>query len=95
MTQSPQEIVIPSGAGRRFFFPSRSCELVGLRSEDRFLFARFLREESLFAFCLCLCRGRASARPVFDWESAHSKPFDGASSPHTQNRRMWAGGAGL
>jgi hypothetical protein len=35
--------------------------MVGLRSEDRFLFARFLREESLFAFGFCLCRIHAPA----------------------------------
>ncbi len=64
MTQSPQEIVIPSGAGRRFFFPSRSCELVGLRSEDRFLFARFLREESLSPFAFA-CVGVVLQRDPF------------------------------
>src|SRR6266851_1930252 len=29
--------VIPSGAGPRFFFPSRSCQMVGLRSEESLL----------------------------------------------------------
>src|SRR5258708_21220120 len=43
--------VIPSEAGRRFFFPHRSCDAVGLR-----------REESLFAPPFSSSRDRKSTR---------------------------------
>ncbi len=33
-TDPPSHTVIPNEAGRRFFFPFHSCEMVGLRSEE-------------------------------------------------------------
>ncbi len=55
-TLSPMsaQSVIPSGAGRRFFFHVRSCERVGLRSEeslfDFYAIQRCLFDKSLFDF---------------------------------------------
>src|SRR2546425_7697732 len=60
LTLTPQHptTVIPSGAGRRFFFPSRSCEMVGLRSEESLLEFATVEARPTLLLEVLFCRGR-------------------------------------